>query len=441
MTLKRFYITALILSSAFSWGATKISGTFASHELTKIYLYKSESLRLTVIDSSIVKKGKFAFKTEDLRGLYFVGVAKDNNKAIMVEEAPVEIAFPSNETLKHAVVTPKNPSKAYRAYTNFGQTHDQIMKRVNNEAVKAGKMYPQNSPGYNAILNKLRMTVDSLQKAEVVFFSELPNKYPCDFSNKVSTSFARTGVAKDDYFKSTDFTDPLFGQGDFIQRKISMYLMTYEGPNPQNVNSLFRNILSSATVASSQKATVYEMAVTNSYNFNKEVAKMFAKEYKKQFPNDKRAIELAAAFPPPPPGVSDVAPDLTDKSPTGETYSLSQLKGKVVLLDFWASWCGPCIREMPNVVAAYNKYHDKGFEVFSVSLDSDVNRWKGAIAKFNMNWPYHISDLKKWQSAHSRRYGVSGIPATYLIDQNGVIVAMNLRGAALEAKLAELFPQ
>ncbi|KAA9325205.1 TlpA disulfide reductase family protein [Adhaeribacter soli] len=135
--------------------------------------------------------------------------------------------------------------------------------------------------------------------------------------------------------------------------------------------------------------------------------------------------------------VGSMAPEITLPTPDGGTMSLSSLRGKYVLIDFWASWCGPCRRENPNVVKMYNKYKDKGFEIFGVSFDQSKDKWVKAIADDKLTWP-HVSDLKGWESSAARLYNITAIPHTILIDKEGKIIAKNLRGAALEAKLAEV---
>ena len=135
--------------------------------------------------------------------------------------------------------------------------------------------------------------------------------------------------------------------------------------------------------------------------------------------------------------VGQPAPELRLPSPDGKEIALSDFRGKVVLIDFWASWCGPCRREMPNVVKAYEKYRNKGFEIFGVSLDQEKSRWVEAIAADRITWP-QVSDLKHWQSDAARIYNVQAIPYTVLIDREGKILAKNLRGEELDSKLAEV---
>ena len=136
--------------------------------------------------------------------------------------------------------------------------------------------------------------------------------------------------------------------------------------------------------------------------------------------------------------IGAIAPELAFSNPDGKILKLSDLRGKVVLIDFWASWCRPCRMENPNVVAAYHKYNKKGFEVYSVSLDRDKAGWVKAIADDKLVWSNHVSDLKYWSSEAARLYGVSGIPATFLLDKEGRIVAKNLRGADLDRAVEQL---
>lgn len=131
--------------------------------------------------------------------------------------------------------------------------------------------------------------------------------------------------------------------------------------------------------------------------------------------------------------------DFEMQTPEGKTVKLSDYagKGKVVLVDFWASWCGPCRREMPNLVEAYAQYKGKNFEIVGVSLDQDAAAWKESIKKLNMTWP-QMSDLKFWQSEGAQLYAVNSIPHTVLIDGDGTIIARGLHGEGLQAKLAEV---
>ncbi|MGQ1910215.1 redoxin domain-containing protein [Marinifilum sp. RC60d5] len=135
--------------------------------------------------------------------------------------------------------------------------------------------------------------------------------------------------------------------------------------------------------------------------------------------------------------IGQAAPDFTLNTPEGKPFSLSSLKGKVVVIDFWASWCGPCRGENPHMVQLYKDIHEKGVEFLGVSLDKDKDKWLKAIEADGLVWN-HVSDLKYWNSAAAKLYGVSSIPATVLIDQNGVIVAKNLRSAELRTKIGEL---
>ena len=142
--------------------------------------------------------------------------------------------------------------------------------------------------------------------------------------------------------------------------------------------------------------------------------------------------------------IGNKAPEIAMRDPQGNIRKLSDLKGKVVLIDFWASWCRPCRMENPNVVRTYNQYKDAafkngdGFEVFSVSLDQNKAAWEKGILQDKLIWKNHVSDLQSWRHAAAQLYKVNSIPATFLLDGEGIIIKKNLRGQALENTLASL---
>ena len=165
---------------------------------------------------------------------------------------------------------------------------------------------------------------------------------------------------------------------------------------------------------------------------NIELYKTLDEALMKKFPNDKMvrsihegiAKELATLS-------GQEAPEINLPTPDGKELALSSFRGKIVLIDFWASWCGPCRKEMPNVVKIYNKFKNKGFEIYGVSLDQDKDRWLEAIVKDGITWP-QVSDLKYWNCEAAKAYAVQGIPYTVLVDKEGKIIAKGLRGIELE---------
>ena len=153
-----------------------------------------------------------------------------------------------------------------------------------------------------------------------------------------------------------------------------------------------------------------------------------------------KKVEAIINVPSNPTAIGEVAPAFEGPTPTGELVSLASLKGKVTIIDFWASWCRPCRIENPNLVRLYKRMHDKGLEIVGVSLDKNQSSWARAIEDDGLSWN-HVSNLKYWQDPIALLYGVRSIPAAFVLNKEGVIVAKNLRGAQLDAKIEELLSE
>ena len=174
---------------------------------------------------------------------------------------------------------------------------------------------------------------------------------------------------------------------------------------------------------------------------NDEVKKLFDEftgriKASKSGQNIAKIIDLSDA--PTPAKIGQMAPDFNGPDNTGKNFTLKESLGKITIVDFWASWCRPCRVENPNLVNTYNKLHGKGLEIISVSLDKDKNSWIKAIEDDGLKWDGHVSNLKFWSEPIAKLYQVTSIPATFILDEKGIIIAKNLRGLALEQKIEEL---
>ncbi len=249
------------------------------------------------------------------------------------------------------------------------------------------------------------------------------------------------------FMSSADFEDPQLAYIPVTSNKFQSYgqtmLMQYGVSYEEFTSAVDRYIEQTPEDSKLRKlllyATVNAAANSRRHPSQLDIYVLYAKRFTEEFPEDPFTDKVS--------GdvekygktmIGSKAPDIAQTDPDGNQRKLSDVKGKVILVDFWASWCGPCRRENPRVVKLYQQYKDKGFEIFSVSLDKSKDKWLQAIQADNLTWDNHVSDLQGWQNGAAQNYGVSSIPFTLLLDEEGRIIAKNVRGPALDAKLKEL---
>ncbi len=246
-----------------------------------------------------------------------------------------------------------------------------------------------------------------------------------------------------EYFKQTDLTDDAYSNIPYVFEAFSNYSKTLASINMDKKQITSAIGIHLQKIPADSRAYKYALGgtVTGLQGKNHPAFVDFGSAYVAKYSHEKmahvqelsKAVNNAKSF-----NIGSEAPDFTQKTPEGADMSLSDLRGKVVLIDFWASWCGPCRKENPHVVKLYNKYKEKGFDVLGVSLDRTKDRWVQAIEKDKLAWN-HVSDLKGWKNEVAATYSVRSIPSTVLLDKEGKIIARNFRAHELEAHLKNIF--
>lgn len=344
-------------------------------------------------------------------------------------------------------------------------------KKVYINSFKNNKMIPLDS----AVINKkgkFKLNFSIPPEKEFYSLSLSPKNYAllildsANTSSKITFNSNSSLITKDYEItgskESKDVLDFTTIVNNF-QKELNQLKKDYNHPDSVNVaqikqQELYKGFMDKRNAFVDQHLGSLALLITTSYfnpqtelNWYKKIEQGLAKSapnssYHQSIKFQIQQIEAASKAKNTPPqavqqdqNIGKQFTELDFTSPTGKIITMESLKGNYVLVDFWASWCKPCRMENPNVVKLYNKYKDSGFTVYSVSLDTDKNRWINAISQDHLDWPNHVSDLKGWRTEATKVYQFRGIPYTMLVDKEGKIIATKLRGQQLEQQLQSIF--
>jgi thiol-disulfide isomerase/thioredoxin len=261
------------------------------------------------------------------------------------------------------------------------------------------------------------------------------NTYYSYAGNKLSPEQTEGQYLAESFLANTDFSDPDNYRTPAFFEAVKNYAFNLgrQDFTVEQQRAYLAKVLSKTAEGSPNHQTALFAVIVGNLNGNEANVAFYSKQYLAKYrrPNDEITAFLEDQLSKMPIVIGEEAPNIEDATPDGNTYSLKSMRGKVVLVDFWASWCGPCRRANPHVVELYHKYKDKGFDVIGVSLDQNKEKWVKAIQDDNLTW-HHVSDLGGWQSKWARVYGVSAIPHALLIDREGRVIANKINPGELE---------
>lgn len=373
---------ALVSCNKVKEGEFLISGTAKGMEDGKTVILQTQDeagMAMIDVDTVKIKGGKFEFKGKtDAPALYALSFPDYSNGFPIIVE--------NDETVVEVKKDSINLSKIGGTYNNdefqkFNDEAKKIQKKMMDFQKKNMDVYNQaQQKGDTVTMNRLMKENSNIQKGLKDMMMKYPESHPKSFI-------------------STLIVLEMFRAADFDVKKAKKI---YEGFDPS---------IKKSKAAKRIKSQIEAIEKNNAASAGK---------------GEPVSLNIGA-----------VAPDFSAKSPEGATVSLKQSMGKATIIDFWASWCGPCRKENPAVVALYNEFHAKGLNIIGVSLDKDAAKWKEAIAKDKLTWA-QVSNLKEFNDPIALMYNIQQIPTTYLLDSTGKIVAIDLRGAELKAKVAEI---
>lgn len=416
-------------------------------KLDSLFLFEFNGLGFNKIQSVLISEDVATFSLPQTEPrFYYVGLAANNVRPLIVG-SEANVGLSSNcRGFRQASVDASELNKEYDLLKNR-------MTGFSNEKKKLDAEFRMKQHSEEVIkeMHGKYKDLDARQRAKFAELEESNSYLSKVFALNTYLNFQVNGSSYSDelqyfayeYFQLVDWNDKELEFMPWVYESMKSYTTTLSSINlPAEPLKKYLDYTLSRVPNDSR---TYQLALggvlaglEEKQNANyKYFGEIFIEKYGETMPLEaaqvKKKISNMGAF-----VTGGLAPDFTMNTPEGTPMSLSEFRGKVTLVDFWASWCGPCRRENPHVVKLYNKYKDQGFDILGVSLDGNKERWLQAIEKDGLPWS-HVSDLKKWGNAAAKMYGVRSIPHTVLLDKEGRIIARGLRSAQLEQQLVKIF--
>ena len=440
-------LTFLFFSHVLIAGTITLTADVNCPDVQTIYLYRFGGLHFEPLMQANVEEGKAFFKLreQDWQFFYLGTSDQDVLPIILGKETGVRVTMDCTK-MNQSVVSGSTINNQYQELkgkmNGLKNQANQISKKYTRQ-LRSGEI-PVEFVEEMTRVDQLKLRMLEEAHASNPFFARIvelntylnfyvqPSDYPSELDHFASESF---------HF--VDFEQPGLDYQPWVYEAFKSYANTLA--DTKMPAELLQEYIGKVLAKVPSSKPVYMLALSGilqgTQKANSEAyvyyAGLYLDKYKETHPEQaldlERQLDLISRF-----VKGGVAPNFTQNDPDDQPVSLTDFRGKVILIDFWASWCGPCRRENPNVVKLYNQYHDKGFDILGVSLDNDRQRWLDAIAKDGLTW-HHVSDLKGWKNEVAGMYSVTSIPHTVLLDREGRILGRNLRGQALEDKLAEVF--
>ncbi|MEL6593823.1 MAG: TlpA disulfide reductase family protein [Bacteroidota bacterium] len=437
-----------------------INGEFSSCFMDTVRLYQLTGLTTEVLGTAAIssngERSKFSMTIAALpEGLYLLGQAPNNLMPVLLgRENSISITGNCNNLRQFGKVEGSAFNDEYlrlnQVFSSYNARRNQLVQQL-NAALAGGRADQQSLIGnqLNGLYAEQKQMVDSLKGVDAFFGAAFaPNVVEAFNPANNPEGYANSAVHfAEKFLNGLDFNNEVYQNFPIISDNLRVYTQTVfqnldKGVAEGYINNKLEKLPQGTRLHQNSLAAIVQTLDRMEHPSFLTYADRYMSNYTLQAteqayldgrrPAIERKAEMAKKL-----ATGAVPPEISLPNPDGKVLSLSDMRGKVVLLDFWASWCRPCRAENPNVVRVYNKYKNKGFEILGISLDRTKDAWVKAIADDGLTWK-HVSDLQFWNCEAAKDYSVGSIPATFLLDREGKIIAKNLRGPALEAKLAEV---